>query len=99
MMETDASEIAIAATLSRAGHPVVFFSRTLMPTEHKQALVKKEADAITEAVRRWSHTTCQDEGLLSSLTNKLSIICSTLKEWEKLKTKSEDGGCYKYGID
>ena len=54
-VETDASDFAIAATLSKKGHPVPFFSRTLQGPEVNHASVEKEAKAIIEAVRHWRH--------------------------------------------
>ena len=45
-VETDASEFALAATLSQKGRPVAFFSRTLSKTEQKHSAVEKEAAAI-----------------------------------------------------
>ncbi|GAB1598560.1 hypothetical protein Ahia01_000133100, partial [Argonauta hians] len=55
VVETDASDTAVAATLNQAGRPVAFFSRTLTPTERKHASVEKEACAIVEAIKKWSH--------------------------------------------
>ena len=54
-VETDASDNAIAATLSQAGRPVAFFSRTLQGSELGCASVEKEAQAIIESVRHWRH--------------------------------------------
>ena len=54
-VETDASEFAIAATLTQAGQPVAFFSRTLSDSEQKHSSVEKEAYAIIESVRYWRH--------------------------------------------
>ncbi len=54
-VETDASDFAIAATLSQKGRPVAFFSRTLQGPEVNHVSVEKEAKAIIEAVRHWRH--------------------------------------------
>ena len=54
-VETDASEVALAATLNQNGKPVAFFSRTLQRSELKHASIEKEAQAIIEAVRHWRH--------------------------------------------
>jgi len=55
VVETDASDRAIAATLKQNGRPVAFFSKTLSPSEQRHAAVEKEAYAIIEAVRKWRH--------------------------------------------
>ena len=54
-LETDASDVAIAAVLSQAGRPVAFFSRTFQGPEKCYAAVEKEAQAIIEVVRHWQH--------------------------------------------
>ena len=54
-VDCDASEYAIAATLSQGERPVAFFSRTLSRSETSYSVIEKEALAIMEAVRRWSH--------------------------------------------
>ena len=54
-VETDASKVALAATLNQNGKPVAFFSRTLQGSELKHASTEKEAQAIIEAVRHWRH--------------------------------------------
>ncbi|KAL9975044.1 hypothetical protein ACROYT_G012160, partial [Oculina patagonica] len=54
-VETDASEVALAATLNQNGKPVAFFSRTLQGSELKHSSIEKEAQAIIEAVRHWRH--------------------------------------------
>lgn len=55
VVETDASDFAVAGTLSQNGRPVAFFSRTLNQSELRQSSVEKEACAIIESVRRWRH--------------------------------------------
>ena len=54
-IETDASELAIAATLNQGGRPVAFFSRSLQKSELHHHPVDKEAYAIVEALRHWKH--------------------------------------------
>lgn len=55
VVETDASEHSIAATLSQSERPVAFFSRTLSPSEVRHSSVEKEAYAIVESLRKWRH--------------------------------------------
>ena len=50
-VETDASDVAIAAILKQDNNPVAFFSRSLQGPELKHPSVEKEAKAIIEAVR------------------------------------------------
>ena len=52
VIKCDASDEAISATLNR---PVAFMSRLLEGSEIHYPAVEKEAAAILEAVRKWSH--------------------------------------------
>ena len=52
---TDASETAISASLNQENKPVAFFSRTLNANELRHSNIEKEATAIVEAIRKWSH--------------------------------------------
>ena len=54
-LETDASEVAIAATLNQAGRLVAFFSRTLQGQEIRHSSIEKETQAIIESIRHWKH--------------------------------------------
>ena len=54
-LETNASDVAVSAVLQQNGRPVAFWSRTLNSNENRYANVEKEAAAIVEAIRRWSH--------------------------------------------
>jgi hypothetical protein len=55
VLESDASDFAISASLNQGGKPVAFFSRTLKSHEQKHHAVEKEACAIVEACRAWRH--------------------------------------------
>ena len=54
-VETDTSDYAIAAILLQNGRPISYFSRTLNASEKRYPAVEKEATAIVEAIRKWSH--------------------------------------------
>ena len=49
VVETDASNVALSATLNQNNKPVAFFSRSINKSEVKQSSVEKEAAAIVEA--------------------------------------------------
>ena len=55
VLESDASDFALSASLSQGGKPVAFFSRTLKAHERNHHAVEKEACAIVEACRKWNH--------------------------------------------
>lgn len=55
VVEWDASEVVIPAVLNHGGRPVASMSRTLQGSELHYPAVEKEATAIAEGVRKWSH--------------------------------------------
>ena len=55
VVETDASDYAIAVTLNQNGRPVAFFTRSLRPNEIKHHPVEKEACAIVASLLSWKH--------------------------------------------
>ena len=54
-MECDASDHALAATLNQGGKSVAFHSRTFSKCEARYSTAEKEAVAIMDVVRKWSH--------------------------------------------
>ena len=52
-VETDASDVALAATLSQDCWPLSFFSRSLQGIELKHAAIEKVSQAIIEGIRHW----------------------------------------------
>ena len=55
VVECDASEGCVSATLNQCGRRVAFMSRTLQGSEIHYPPVEKEATAIIEVVRKWRH--------------------------------------------
>ena len=54
-IECDASEHALGVTLNQNGKPVAFMTKMLSGSELHHSSVEKEASAVVEAVRKWSH--------------------------------------------
>ena len=73
-VETDTSEVALAATLNQNGKPVAFFSRTLQGSELKYASIEMEAQAIIEAVRHWRHFLTGRHFLLKTDEKSVSYV-------------------------
>ena len=55
VVECDASDVAISASLNQNGRPNAFMSKTLSKSERFYPAVEKEALAIIESVRKWNH--------------------------------------------
>ena len=55
MIKCNASDEAVSATLNHLKQPVAFLSQTLNCYETHYPAIEKEATAVIEAVRTWSH--------------------------------------------
>ena len=55
VVECDASDVAISASLNQTGRPVAFLSKMLSGAELNYPAVEKEALSIIESVRKWSN--------------------------------------------
>ena len=55
VVECDASDVAMSATLNQGDKSAAFMSRTLQGSELHYPSIEKEAIAIIEAVRKWNH--------------------------------------------
>ena len=55
VVESGASELALAASLNQAGRSVAFFSGTLPHSEQKWHSVEKDASDIVNALQKWRY--------------------------------------------
>ena len=102
VVETDASDTAIAATLNQANHPVAFFSCTLTITEQKHSSVEKEACAIVESVKKWSHYTSTQRFVIITDQQAVNFMFDARRHGKIKNSKIErwrmELGCYEYDI-
>jgi hypothetical protein len=86
IIESDASDVALSASLNQNGRPVAFFSRTLQQHEQRHPAIEKEAAAIIEACRKWKHYLSGRRFQLITDQQSVSFIYNTLKHG---KTKND----------
>nr|XP_039273884.1 uncharacterized protein LOC120347845 [Styela clava] len=101
-VETDASDVALAATLNQGGRPVAFFSCMLQGPELKHPSIEKEAKAIIEAVRHWRHyLTCKHFTLIPdqrSVSFMFSRNHRTKIKNDKIMRRRLELCCYSFDI-
>ena len=92
----------MAATLSQEGRPVAFYSKTFNKSWKVYPVVEKEALAIMEAIRRWSHylygkcfNLVTDQRALSFMLDKTSK--GKVKN-RKIQLWRAELGCFNYRI-
>ena len=90
VIETDASDFAIAATLNQEGRPVAFLSRGLNRSELNHSSVEKEAYSIVESIRHWGHFLIGKHFTLITDQNSVRFMFD--------KTRSSELGCYNFDI-
>ena len=102
VVETDASDFAIAATLNQNGRPVAFFSRTLNNSEKNHSSVEKEAYAIVESLRKWRHYLIGRHFKLVTDQQSVSFMYDNKKKSkvknDKIQRWKIEMSCFKYDI-
>ena len=84
VIETDSSYNAISATMNQESQPVIFFSIMLSKSEQQHSSIEKEAAAIVESLRKWSHFLKGQR--FSIITDQKSVsFMHDVKNWGKIK--------------
>ena len=102
VVETDASDYAIAATLNQNGRPVAFFSRTLRSSEIHYHPVEKEACAIVESLLSWKHYLVGRQFKLITDQRSVAFMYNNRRRTkiknDKIARWRVDLSCYRYDV-
>ena len=90
VVECDASETTLSATLNQGGRPVVFMSRTLQGSEMHYPPVEKEATAIIEAVRKWEHLLARQHFTIITDQRSVAFMLDNRKRTKIKNNKIQD---------
>ena len=84
VIECDASDIAVLATLNQGGKPVAFMPRTLQGSEIHYPAYEKKATTIIKAVRKWGHLLTRNTFTLITDQRSVSFTLDN-RRWTKIK--------------
>ena len=91
VVECNASDVAISATLNQGDCPVAFMSKTLHGSKLHHPAVEKEATAIIEVVQKWTHYFSQQHFTLVTDQRSVSFALDNRKR-TKIKNKKINAG-------
>jgi hypothetical protein len=102
LVETDASDLAVTASLSQGGWPIAFYSRSLSDCEKRHSAIEKEACTIVETLRKWKHFLTGNHFKLVTDQQALSFIfymkhSSKIKN-DKIMRWRLEMSCYSFEI-
>ena len=94
-VECDASDIIVSVTLNQGGRPVAFMSRTLQGSKRHYPAFEKEATAIIEVVRKWSHLLSRNTFTLVTDQRSVSFMFDS-RGLPKLRTTRFSNGVWNW---
>lgn len=97
MIEHDASDAAVSAILNQYGWPVAFMLRTLNCHETYYPAIEKEATAVIEAVRKWSHFLSGQHFTIVTDQKSVAFIMDNHRQ-SKIKNDKIQGWCLELAI-